>query len=58
MSGSEILHLALDARSYDIHVGSGLLDRAGELAASILKSPDVVIVSDENVAPLYLNSDF
>lgn len=54
MSGSETLHLALDERSYDIHVGSGLLDRAGELAASILKSPDVVIVSDENVAPLYL----
>ncbi|MEE2761315.1 MAG: 3-dehydroquinate synthase [Pseudomonadota bacterium] len=54
MSGSETLHLALDERSYDIHVGSGLLDRAGELVAPVLKSPGVVIVSDENVAPLYL----
>jgi 3-dehydroquinate synthase len=55
MSDNEILHLALGPRSYDIHVGCGLLDQAGDLAAPLLKSPNTVIISDENVAPLYLD---
>ena len=54
MSDHEILHLALGPRSYDIHVGGGLLDQAGELAAPLLKSPNTIIISDENVGPLYL----
>jgi 3-dehydroquinate synthase len=54
MSDSEILHLALRPRSYDIHVGGGLLDQAGALAAPLLKSPGAIIISDQNVAPLYL----
>ena len=55
MSGTDTLHLALGPRSYDIHVGGGLLDQTGTLAAPLLKSPSAIIISDENVAPLYLD---
>ena len=45
--------VALGARSYDIIVGENLLSRAGALAAPLLCQPRVIIVTDENVAPLY-----
>ncbi len=40
----------LKDNSYDIHVGEGLLDQAGELVAPILARPKTVIITDENVA--------
>ncbi len=46
--------VALGNRSYDIHVGRGLLQRAGELCAPVLKQKRVFIVTDSTVAPLYL----
>ncbi|MBY0509573.1 MAG: 3-dehydroquinate synthase [Rhodospirillaceae bacterium] len=46
--------VALGARAYDIHVGRGLLARAGELFAPVLKQKRVFIVTDSTVAPLYL----
>jgi 3-dehydroquinate synthase len=46
--------VALGARAYDIHVGRGLLARAGELASPVLGQRRVFIVTDSNVAPLYL----
>ena len=46
--------VALGERAYDIHVGRGLLARAGELCAPVLKQRRVFIVTDSNVAPLYL----
>ncbi len=53
-SAPAVVRVALDARSYDIVVGSGLLARAGELMAPVLKQRRVFIVTDSNVAPLYL----
>ncbi len=50
------LRVALAERSYDIHVGSALIARAGALMAPVLQRPRVVVVSDTNVAPLYLAS--
>ncbi|WP_150047363.1 MULTISPECIES: 3-dehydroquinate synthase [Methylomonas] len=41
-----------DARSYPIYIGSGLLDNS-ELLARHIRSKQVVIVSNETVAPLY-----
>ncbi len=38
---------------YDIHIGKGLLDKAGELVASIKKPCRAVIVTDSNVDGLY-----
>ena len=48
--------VALGARAYPIHVGRGLLARAGELCAPILKQRRVFIVTDATVAPLYLDA--
>ena len=49
----ETLHVALDERSYPIHIGSGLLDRP-ELILPHIKQKRVVVVTNETVAPLYL----
>lgn len=40
--------------AYDIIIGTGLLDRCGELCASVVKPCKVCIVSDDTVASLYL----
>lgn len=47
--------VALDKRSYDIKIASGLLDRAGELLLSLPVSKNVVIITNPTVAPLYLD---
>ncbi|MBK6631217.1 MAG: 3-dehydroquinate synthase [Betaproteobacteria bacterium] len=47
------LTVALDARSYPIHIGAGLLARP-DLIHAHLKAPLAAIVSNEIVAPLYL----
>ncbi|WP_018412198.1 3-dehydroquinate synthase [Methyloversatilis thermotolerans] len=46
------LNVALDERAYDIHIGSGLIDR-GDLYASVLKRKRAVVISNDVVAPLY-----
>lgn len=48
------LRLDLGRRSYDIIVGDGLLDKAGEHIAARMKGDRALIVTDANVAPLYL----
>lgn len=47
------LTVGLGARSYDIVIGDGLLDHAGEHIAPLAKSGRVFVVSDAHVAPLY-----
>ena len=47
------IRVDLAGRAYDIVIGPGLLDHAGELAAGLLAAPRVIIVSDQTVAPLY-----
>ena len=42
------------SRVYDIIIDKGILDRAGELAASVKKPCRAAILTDSNVAPLYL----
>ncbi|MSO70453.1 MAG: 3-dehydroquinate synthase [Alphaproteobacteria bacterium] len=48
------VEVALGARRYPVHVGPGLLDRLGAEVAALKPARRVVIVSDENVAKLYL----
>ena len=48
------LHVDLGARGYDILVGPGLLDRAGALAAPIMRGKRAVVVTDRAVADLHL----
>lgn len=53
MSG--VVSVALGDRAYEIHVGPGLLSRAAELFLIVLKQRRVFVVTDSNVALLYLN---
>ena len=50
----EKLTVALGKRSYPIHIGRGLLDEAGAVLQPLLGTCAVAIVTDDNVAPLYL----
>jgi 3-dehydroquinate synthase len=44
------LHVALGERSYPIYVGAGLIDRADELLAPLMRLQRTVVVTDENLA--------
>lgn len=46
------LNVALGDRSYPILIDGGLIDR-GELIAAVLKTPQVAVVTNDVVAPLY-----
>lgn len=47
------LHINLQENSYDIHIGSGLLDRAGELIRRIHSGSQAIILADETPWRLY-----
>lgn len=49
------LLVQLDDRSYPIYIGSGLLNRA-ELFSRHVKSRQVLVVTNETIAPLYLDA--
>jgi len=51
---TEIVRVALGARSYDIHIGNGLIDDAGTLLEPLMRVPRAIVVTDETVAALYL----
>lgn len=44
------LRVRLGERGYDIHIGPGLLDRAGEILAPHLRLPRAVLVTDRHLA--------
>lgn len=48
-----IINVPLAAAPYDVHVGPGLLEKAGGLAAGLVPPGRCAVVSDTNVAPLY-----
>ena len=48
------IRVALDARSYVIHIAAGLLDKAEQLAEWI-PARQLLVVTNETVAPLYLD---
>jgi 3-dehydroquinate synthase len=50
---NETVHVALAGRSYDIHIGEGMLSRAGDLLKPFVRGL-VPIVTDEHVAKLHL----
>jgi 3-dehydroquinate synthase len=51
----QTVRVALGERSYDIHIGAGLLARP-ELIVAVLPQPRVAVVSNTAVAPLYLDA--
>jgi 3-dehydroquinate synthase len=51
---SETVRVALGERAYDIHIGAGLLERAGEFVRAVRKVARVFVVTDANVATTHL----
>jgi 3-dehydroquinate synthase len=51
-----LVHVPLGDRAYDILIGPGLIGRAGGEITSRIKGRKAAIVTDENVAPLYLEA--
>jgi 3-dehydroquinate synthase len=49
------VRVELAERAYDILIGGGLIAAAGKEIASRLKGSKLAVVTDENVAPLYLD---
>lgn len=47
---TETVTVALGDRQYDIHIGPGLISRAGELIKPVLRTSRAVIVTDRRVA--------
>ena len=43
------------SRSYEVKIGRGLLTSLGEEAARLIRGRTAAIVSDSNVAPIYLD---
>lgn len=54
MSEFETVRVGLGARGYDIHIGAGLIARAGAFIAPFAPSKRVFVVTDAHVAPLHL----
>jgi 3-dehydroquinate synthase len=52
--GIERLRVDLGVRGYEIHVGSGVLARAGALMAPVLRRKRVFVITDRTVAELHL----
>ncbi|ARM14139.1 MULTISPECIES: 3-dehydroquinate synthase [Rhizobium] len=53
---AQTVHVPLGERAYDILIGPGLIVRAGSEIASRLKGRKAAVITDENVAPLYLDA--
>ncbi|MCR9257943.1 MAG: 3-dehydroquinate synthase [Alphaproteobacteria bacterium] len=50
----ETVSVDIKGAPYEIHVGPDLLASAGERIAPLLKTPRVIVVTDETIAPLHL----
>ncbi len=46
----------LGDRAYDIQIGVGIMAQMGTLVVPVLRSKRAIIITDENVAPLYLDA--
>ncbi|EJT03641.1 3-dehydroquinate synthase [Rhizobium sp. CCGE 510] len=55
-SAIQTVHVPLGERAYDILIGPGLIARAGAEIAFRLKGRKAAVITDENVAPLYLKA--
>ncbi len=55
MSGRSTLRVALGARAYDVHVGAGLIGEAGRFLTPFAGGRPAIVVTDGDVAPLYLD---
>lgn len=54
MTAPVTVHVPLGDRAYDVRIGAGLIERAGEEITPLLRRSRVAIVTDETVAKLHL----
>jgi 3-dehydroquinate synthase len=54
MSKARVVRVELGARGYDIHIGAGLIARAGAHLAPLAQGRRVVVVTDQTVATAHL----
>ena len=47
------IRIELDNRGYDIHVGAGMLDRAGEIVSAACRGRSAAIVTNRRIGELY-----
>ena len=52
----ETVAVELGARAYEVRIGTGLLARAGDEIAPLLRRPRVAVVTDETVGALHLDA--
>jgi len=52
--GIDVVPVALGARSYEVRIGPGLIDRAGAEIAPLLRRKKAAIITDETVAAAHL----
>ncbi|WP_224824726.1 3-dehydroquinate synthase [Cognatishimia sp. MH4019] len=52
----ETVHVPLEGRAYDIHIGAGLLAEAGAYIAPLLRRKRVAVVTDQTVGALHLEA--
>ncbi|HEY8240268.1 MAG TPA: 3-dehydroquinate synthase [Kiritimatiellia bacterium] len=50
---SKTVHVELGDRSYDIHIGAGLLTRLGEASTKVVKGRNCLLATDATVSSLY-----
>ncbi len=53
-ASNDLIRVELGERSYEIRVGVDALSGAGRYLGRVLAQPRVVVITDSNVAPLYL----
>ena len=53
---TETVHVPLGDRAYDVRIGAGLIARAGDEIAPLLRRPRVAIVTDETVGAAHLGA--
>ena len=51
---TNVVHVALGARSYDVRIGTGLIDAMGREVAPLLTRRKVAVVTDDTVAAAHL----
>lgn len=52
----EVVAVNTPSKSYDVHVGAGIIDEVGELTRAACGGERACVIADDNVAPLYANA--
>lgn len=54
--GSQVVHVGCESQPYDVLVGAGVLSEVGDMARKTAGGTKACVISDTNVAPLYIEA--